>query len=140
MALNSPTNVSGITGIQHILLTWTAPSGSPDSYTILRQLGVGGATVTIGTSGATTFQDYDVIKGATYKYSVIANKVGSTSSAPSAVVTVMYGGAANPYVPAEGGFKATGGALSVYNGVVKTGGGESVRLQRLRGLTTTYLS
>ena len=136
--LAAPTTLQASNIVGAVRLSWSA-TGSPDSYTILRQLGVGGATVTIGSSNTTSFNDADVGNGEVYYYSVISNRSGYTSSPASAALSVTYIGAPNRYRPTEDGVSDARGALSVYNGVVKAGSGEFARLQRLRGLTNTYL-
>lgn len=142
MPPSSPTNLATSNSPQRgVQLTWTASgSGSPVSYTVQRQLGVGGATVGLATVSAISYLDADVTTGGVYVYSIVANGADGTTSAASASVRHTYTGPANPYKDAEGGRGESKASLTVFNGVVRNGGGEWARMQRLRGLTTTYLS
>jgi len=83
-----PSNVKATAGISRVTVSWTASTGSPDSYQVKRGAAAAGPFTSIGTPGASPYVDSGVTNGTTYYYVVAGrNASGNCSSANSAVVS-----------------------------------------------------
>jgi fibronectin type 3 domain-containing protein len=113
-----PNGVAATAGISRVTVSWTASSGSPDSYEVKRGTASGGPFTSIGTPTASPFVDSNVTNGTTYHYVVAARNgggncssadSGSSSAAPRSC-TVVSGTTASGQ---SGPFDTTGGKCFV---------------------------
>jgi fibronectin type 3 domain-containing protein len=106
----TPTGLGATPGANSVTLTWTAASGTPNSYNIKRSTTSGTGYTTVGTTTAPTVTFTDsVLGGQTYYYVVTAVNGGGESS-PSAEVSASPTLAA-PAAPT--GLMATAGNAQV---------------------------
>ena len=83
-----PSDVRAAPGISRVTVSWTASTGSPDSYQVKRGTAAAGPFTSIGTPAASPYVDSGVTNGTTYYYVVAGrNASGNCSSANSAVVS-----------------------------------------------------
>ena len=83
---STPTISSAVAGVNSVVLTWTASTGSPTSYNVKRATTSGGTYTTIGTTTAPTVSYTDTVTGgATYYYEVSAVNGGGESANSSYV-------------------------------------------------------
>jgi fibronectin type 3 domain-containing protein len=102
-APDAPTNVVATPGDATVTLTWTASPGAT-SYTVVRD----GVPVT--TQPGTTFSDASVANGSTYTYYVLARRLNSPASAPSATASATP---AAPPLASPSGLAAAPGDTTV---------------------------
>lgn len=84
-APNAPTGLSATAGGNEVTLTWTAPSGSVNSYNVKRST-TSGEEETISNVMTTSLEDTTAVAGATYYYEVSALE-GTCESANSSEVS-----------------------------------------------------
>ncbi|MDR3711036.1 MAG: fibronectin type III domain-containing protein [Capsulimonadaceae bacterium] len=84
-APTTPTALNATGGNQQVLLTWTAPAGSPASYNIYRSLTSGGEGTTAYKTGvsSTSYTDSGLTNNTQYFYEVTAVYSGAGESAKS---------------------------------------------------------
>ena len=83
-----PSNVQATAGISRVTVSWTASTGSPESYQVKRGTAAAGPFASIGTPTASPYVDSGVTNGTTYYYVVAGrNAGGNCSSANSAVAS-----------------------------------------------------
>jgi hypothetical protein len=132
MATNPATNLTLSRSLYSLSLSWTASTTPGASYILFRGLSASCLT-RIGTTDSTSFVDATVRNGVTYFYYVVATLAG-VESVPSNIASLTYvgppGAARNPD---EGEHVRQKAELAVGYGVVRAGGGEGIRLQRLKG-------
>ncbi|MEY3895288.1 MAG: hypothetical protein RLZZ214_807, partial [Verrucomicrobiota bacterium] len=82
-----PANLIATPGNNTVSLSWTA-SATAISYSVKRSLTAGGPYITLGSTGATTFNDSTVVNGTTYFYVVSATNSGGqgTNSGETSVI------------------------------------------------------
>ena len=90
------------TGDAPVALTWTAPNGTVDAYTVKRSTTSGGPYATIATVTSTATTDATAQSGRTYYYVVTASS-GGQSSGPSNEASVTLRPAAPSGVTATAG-------------------------------------
>jgi fibronectin type 3 domain-containing protein len=82
----APAGLTATSGTNSVTLTWTAASGSPNSYNIKRSTTSGTGYTTVGTTTVPTVSFTDsVLGGQTYYYVVTASNGGGESSPSSEV-------------------------------------------------------
>lgn len=84
-----PTGLVATPGDNHVLLTWNL-SSTATSYNIKRSLVTGGPYVTIGTSGAGTYDDLTAVNGTPYFYVVSAVNFAGESANSSEVTATPF--------------------------------------------------
>lgn len=130
---NPPTNPTISLRVQGLALAWTASAGGADSYSIYRSLQPSCFTQ-IASTTSTTYTDSDVLNGQTYYYYITA-VTGTTESSSTNTLYFMFTGV----TPYNTDTRDSGTALThkkdltLSSGIVPNGGGESVRIARLKG-------
>ncbi len=72
-------SASAASGDKPVSLTWTAPAGTVDSYTVKRSTTTGTGYSSIGSTSTTSFSDTTAIAGQTYYYVITASNTGGES-------------------------------------------------------------
>ena len=113
----APTGLSASAGSGQVSLSWTAPSGSPTSYTIKRSTTSGGPYAIEDTTTATSYTDTELTNGTTYYYVVSAtNSGGEGANSSQASATPQASSWSHQDVgttsPA-GSFSDSGGQLTI---------------------------
>ncbi len=136
--------LSAKTTTGQVILSWTVPTGTVVSYSVLRGTAAGGEGNTPLASGlsATTYKDTSAVKGTTYYYKVVAANAAGPGPASNEVKAAPYGPPAAPTLSvstAHGPIVLTWtvptGPVTSYNVLRGTAtGGETLLVS---GLTTT---
>jgi fibronectin type 3 domain-containing protein len=107
---NAPTGLTATPGANLVSLSWTAATGSPNSYNVKRSTTSGSGYTTVGTTTAPTVTYNDSVLGGQPYYYVVTAVNGGGESSPSSQVSASPTLAA-PAVPA--GLAATPGNAQV---------------------------
>lgn len=133
MSVSPATNLQISQAFERINLSWTASPTSGAKYIVYRSRGGTGLFGPINAEQtATSYSDFNVENGISYKYYVVATLAG-TNATPTSTVDFSFTGPADQYWSGP----KTVADQTVAAGIVRSGCGEFQRLQKLRGTLET---